>query len=198
MLLGLILLVRSVYAKTMIERLVTLLTPPTPYLGTERSMASAAIAPSHFSAALKASAQPLPVSPLVTQNLQISIQSRTLAGVASRPSVPMTPQMVQGLHTLSRPISTALVQHPVVCLPLTGLTPQQLLEQQWLRQLMFHKDDSEPVITQGLLTFLPIERPFVRESPRLPHRRIQGHGFLTFRFAWESDDLPPDVRASVY
>jgi hypothetical protein len=188
----------SLYAKTMIERLVTLLTPPTPYLGVERPMASGAMAPAPFSAALKASAQPLPVTPLVSQNLQMSIQSRALTAAPLTPPAPLTPQMVQGLHTLSRPMANTLAQHPVVCLPLTGLTPQQLLEQQWLRQLMFHKDDSDPVITQGLLTFLPIERPFVRESPRLRRRHIQGHGFLTFRFAWESDDLPPDVRSSAY
>jgi hypothetical protein len=96
--------------------------------------------------------------------------------------------MLQGLHSLSRPIATTVTQHPVVCLSLTGLTPQQLLEQQWLRQLMFHRDDRDPVITQGLLTFLAVERPFVRESPRLPRRQVQGHGFLRFRFAWEHDE----------
>lgn len=169
----------------MIEPLLLYPPMPTPYLG---PAPAAAQGPNSAFQALLQPAAPQPVAPQplqsAAQQLNISFQAQQSRSLTQ----PANPQMIQQLsQQLSQTTQQQLLRHPVQSLP--TLSEYDLLLLLALQgQKRVRKQDQPVPSNFAMLSFLPVERPYLRSLPRRKKLQIAGIPFMHFQFFdWENE-----------
>lgn len=179
---------------TLIEKLLRFQTINGPYLGENRPLQAVPVG-QNFQALI---AKPAPTMPAVlqsaSQQLQINIQVKASITPAPAPSTMLvSPLQIMASPKLNAVTINQIQQHPVTSQ--LELNPELLLLLEAFKR-QGRKRPPEQLIPSpnAQLSFLAIERPFIRSGVARRKLSVQGLNFLRFKFVWEDDDDPSEQR----